>query len=46
MKGVITLGKKRKAYMILMGKPSQKERDHKEDLDLGGWIILRQILQS
>jgi hypothetical protein len=23
---------------------SQKERDHYEDQDVGGWIILRQIL--
>jgi hypothetical protein len=24
---------------------SQKERDHYEDQDVGGWIILKQILE-
>jgi hypothetical protein len=31
------------AYRILLG--SQKERDHQEDLDIGGRIILRLILE-
>jgi hypothetical protein len=30
------------AYRILVGK--QKERDHEEDQDIGGWIILKWIL--
>jgi hypothetical protein len=33
---------KRNAYRILVG--SQKVRDHWEDLDVGGWTILKWIL--
>jgi hypothetical protein len=33
---------KRNAYRILVGKP--EERDHFEDQDVGGWIILKWIL--
>jgi hypothetical protein len=32
-------GEKRNAYRILVG--SQKERDHWEDQDIGGWTILK-----
>jgi hypothetical protein len=35
---------KRKAYRLLAG--SQKERYHWEDQDIGGWIILRWILEE
>jgi hypothetical protein len=35
--------KNRNAYRILVG--SQKERDHYEDQDVGGWIILKWILE-
>jgi hypothetical protein len=34
---------KMNAFRILMG--SQKERDHWEDQDLGGWTILKWILE-
>jgi hypothetical protein len=34
---------KRIAYRILVG--SQKERDHWEDQDVGGWTILKLILE-
>jgi hypothetical protein len=37
------MGEKRNAYRILVGKP--KEGDHYEDLDVGGRIILRWILE-
>jgi hypothetical protein len=32
------MGEKRNAYRIFVG--SQKERDHWEDPDVGGWEIL------
>jgi hypothetical protein len=35
---------KRNAYGLLVGK-SQRERDHWEDKDVGGWIILGWILE-
>jgi hypothetical protein len=38
-----THGEKRKAYRILV--ESQKQKDHWEDLDIGGRIILRWILE-
>jgi hypothetical protein len=38
-----TNGEKRNAYRILM--ESQKERDHYEDQDIGGWIIIKWILE-
>jgi hypothetical protein len=37
------MGEKRNAYRILVG--SQKEGDHKEDQDAGGWTILKWILE-
>jgi hypothetical protein len=33
----------RNAYRILVGKP--EKRDHKEDQDVGGWAILKWILE-
>jgi hypothetical protein len=39
-----TNGGKRNAYRIFLWE-SQKERDHKEDLDVGGRIILEWILE-
>jgi hypothetical protein len=38
-----TNGEKRKAYRLLW--ESQKERNHYEDQDVGGWIILGWILE-
>jgi hypothetical protein len=35
---VARMGKKRNAYRISVG--IQKERDHSEDEDVGGWTIL------
>jgi hypothetical protein len=37
------MGEKRNAYRLLVGKP--EERDHYEDQDVGGWIILGYILE-
>jgi hypothetical protein len=37
------MGESRNAYRILVG--SQKVRDHWEDEDVGGWIILKWILE-
>jgi hypothetical protein len=37
------MGVKRNAYRILV--ESQKVRDHWEDLDVGGWTILKWILE-
>jgi hypothetical protein len=34
---------KRNAYRILV--ENQKERDHREDQDVGGWTILKWILE-
>jgi hypothetical protein len=34
---------KRNAYRILVGKP--KERDHWEDKNVGGWAILKWVLE-
>jgi hypothetical protein len=34
---------KRDTYRILVGKP--EERDHYQDQDVGGWIILKWILE-
>jgi hypothetical protein len=36
------MGEKRNAYRIWVGKPD--ERDHYEDQDIGGWTILKRIL--
>jgi hypothetical protein len=38
------MGEKRNGYRLLVGKPAGK-RDHLEDQDLGGWIILGWILE-
>jgi hypothetical protein len=38
-----TNGEKTNAYRILVGKP--EEKDHLEDLDVGGRIILEWILE-
>jgi hypothetical protein len=38
------MGEKRNAYRILGGE-SQKERDHWEDQDVGGWAMLKWILE-
>jgi hypothetical protein len=37
------MGEKRNAYRLLVEKPEEKrpKRDHQEDQDVGGWIILR-----
>jgi hypothetical protein len=40
---VARMGEKRNAYRILV--ESQKERDHWEDQDVGGWTILKWILE-
>jgi hypothetical protein len=37
------IGEKRNAYRILVRKP--EERDHWEDKDVGGWTILKWILE-
>jgi hypothetical protein len=37
------MGEKRNAYRVLV--ESQKERDHWEDQDVGGWTILKRILE-
>jgi hypothetical protein len=39
-----TNGEKRNAYRILVA--SQKERDHWKDQVVGGWTILKWILES
>jgi hypothetical protein len=39
-----TNGEKRNAYRILW--EIQKERDHWEDQDVGGWTILKLILET
>jgi hypothetical protein len=39
---VARIGESRDAYRILVG--SRKEGDHWEDQDLGGWTILKRIL--
>jgi hypothetical protein len=38
------MGETRNAYRILVG--SQKERDHCEDQDVGGWTILKMDLRE
>jgi hypothetical protein len=38
------MGKKRNVYRLLGG--NQREKDHKEDKDVGGWMTLRWILQK
>jgi hypothetical protein len=38
-----TTGQKRNAYRILVGKP--EEKNTKTDQDVGGWIILKWILE-
>jgi hypothetical protein len=40
---VAQMGEKRNVYSCLW--ESQRERDHYEDPDIGGWIIIRRILQ-
>jgi hypothetical protein len=42
-KSCSTNGEKRNAYRILV--ESQTVRDHWEDLDVGGWTILKWILE-
>jgi hypothetical protein len=37
-------GMEKNAYRLLVGKPEGK-RDHQEDQDVGGFIILRWILE-
>jgi hypothetical protein len=37
------MGERRNAYRILVGKP--KEGDHWEVHDVGGWTILKEILE-
>jgi hypothetical protein len=41
---VARFGKKRNAYMVLVGK--REERDHEEGLDVGGRLILKWILEK
>jgi hypothetical protein len=38
------MGEKRIVYRIMVGKPDGK--NHKEDQDIGGWIVLMWILES
>jgi hypothetical protein len=38
------MGEKRRAYRLLV--ESQKEGDHWEDQDVGGWIIIGRILEG
>jgi hypothetical protein len=38
------MGEQSNAYRILVGKPEGK-RDHWEDQDVGGWTILKWILE-
>jgi hypothetical protein len=40
---VARMGEKRNAYRLLVGKPEGK--NHYEDQDIGGWIILGWILE-
>jgi hypothetical protein len=40
---VARIREKRNVYRILVGNP--KERDHWEDQDVGGWTILKWILE-
>jgi hypothetical protein len=37
------MGQRRNPYRILVGKP--KGNDHWEDQDVGGWTILKRILE-
>jgi hypothetical protein len=37
------MGEERNAYRILVGKP--EKRDYGEDQDVGGWTILKWILE-
>jgi hypothetical protein len=39
---VARMGEKRNAYRILVGKP--EKRDHKEDQDVDGWLVLKWII--
>jgi hypothetical protein len=41
---VARMGEKRNAYRIFV--ESQKERDHWEDQDVGGWTILKWTLEK
>jgi predicted metal-binding protein len=41
---VTRMGEKRNAYMLLVGK--LKERDHEEDLDECGRVILKWMLEK
>jgi hypothetical protein len=41
---VTRMGENRNAYRIFVA--CQKERDHSEDQDVGGWTILKWILES
>jgi hypothetical protein len=41
---IANMGQKRNAYRFWW--KSQKERDHQEDLDVGGSVILRWILEK
>jgi hypothetical protein len=40
---VARMGEKRNEYRILVGEP--EEKNHWEDQDVGGWTILRRILE-
>jgi hypothetical protein len=40
---VALMGEKRHAHRLLVGKPEGK--NHQEDQDVGGWIVLRWILE-
>jgi hypothetical protein len=37
-------GEKKKAYGIFVGKP--EEKDHCEDQDVSGWLILKWIFEK
>jgi hypothetical protein len=42
---VARMGERRNAYSILMGKPEGRIVYHWEDQDVGGWTILKRILE-
>jgi hypothetical protein len=37
------MGEKRNAHRLIEG--GQRERDHQENQDVGGWIIFRSVLE-
>jgi hypothetical protein len=41
-----TYGRKRNAYLVLVGETLRSERDHLEDLGLDGRILLKSLLEN